>query len=416
MSGVVLWCQGGRGVTFGGFLCANMELAGALVCCLRAGLSFVCPGSAIYFFLTHKNIVVAVPQDLYNMSLPSPHTGGAEMPTVDAKLLAAMDAPLIDLANKSGGDLRRLLFAFFSFLHRRTDFYVVPNEEDIKEGVPLKMGFREGDAEKLLLAAFRQFPLRKMPRMGTIDTTNKSSAKETPPVEHTSVLEAKVSHTAEEEEKSPAASMSEEMSEKESAPVNSATNPMDEIRYTEEGLQVPVGNGGSTKRYKWTQTIDETSVLVAVPKGTKGKDLLVSLKPSSITVRMKKAVEGEDKPRTLLEGDLVEKIRIDESTWSLEGGVLLLTLDKLKKTWWDTVLIGDEKIDTTLVDSRRRIDEYDESTQGAIRKILFDQRQEQMGLPTSDEILGKVPQIPSLPKGVEYIDKATLEKHAKDSL
>lgn len=369
------------------------------------------------------------------MSLPSPHTGGAEMPTMDPKLLAALDAPLIDLANKSGGDLRRLLFAFFSFLHRRTDFYVVPNEEDVKEGVPLKMGFREGDAEKLLLAAFRQFPLRKMPRMGTTDTTNTRLAKETSPIERTSVSEAKVSHSGTEEEKAPAASKNEsadsktgKSAEKALAPVKSATNPT-EIRYTEEGLQVPVGNGGSTKRYTWTQTIDETSVLVAVPEGTKGKDLSVSLKPSSISVRMKKAVEGEDEPHTLLDGDLVEKIRIDESTWSLEGGVLVLTLDKPKKTWWDTVLIGDEKIDTTLVDSRRRIDEYDESTQGALRKILFDQRQEQLGQPTSDEILGKVPQIPPLPKGVEYIDKSTplpegveyidkstLEKHAKDSL
>jgi hypothetical protein len=155
--------------------------------------------------------------------------------------------------------------------------------------------------------------------------------------------------------------MTGESAEKELAPVKSATNPMNEIRYTEEGLQVPVGNGGSTKRYIWTQTINETSVLVAVPVGTKGKDLSVSLKLSSITVRMKKAVEGEDEPRTLLEGDSAENIRIDESTWSLEGGVLLWTLDKLKMTWWDTVLIGDEKIDTTLVDSRRHIDEYDES-------------------------------------------------------
>ena len=195
------------------------------------------------------------------MSLPSPHTGGAEMPTMDPKLLAALDAPLIDLANKSGGDLRRLLFAFFSFLHRRTDFYVVPNEEDIKEGVPLKMGFREGDAEKLLLAAFRQFPLRKMPRMGTTDTTNTSSAKETSPIEKTSAPEAKVSHRGAQQDKAPTASMTGESAEKALAPVKSATNPMDEIRYTEEGLQVPVGNGGSTKRYIWTQTIDETSVL-----------------------------------------------------------------------------------------------------------------------------------------------------------
>ena len=110
----------------------------------------------------------------------------------------------------------------------------------------------------------------------------------------------------------------------------------------------------------------------------------------------------------------MEKIRTDESTWSLESGVLVLTLDKLKKTWWDSVvLVGDDKIDTTLVDLRRSIEQYDESMQGALRKILVEQWQERLGQPTSDEILSKVPQIPPLPKGVEYIGKSTLEKHAK---
>ena len=75
----------------------------------------------------------------------------------------AMEGPMIALANSAGGDLRKLMFAFFSFLHRRTDFYLVPNAEDLKEG-KAKMGFPEGEAEKLLLAAFRQFPLRRMPR------------------------------------------------------------------------------------------------------------------------------------------------------------------------------------------------------------------------------------------------------------
>lgn len=65
-----------------------------------------------------------------------------------------------------------------------------------------------------------------------------------------------------------------------------------------------------------------------------------------------------------------------------------------------------------LLDSKRNISEYDEATQGAIRKILFDQQQQRQGLPTSDEILGVKPKIPSkLPGGVEYIDSETLDKH-----
>jgi len=333
------------------------------------------------------------------------------MPAMDPKVLAAMDAPLIELANKSGGDLRQLLHAFFSFLNRRTDFYMVPNEEDVEEGVPLQMGFREGDAEKVLLAAFRQFPLRRMPRKGSGGGISKDdSSKKASSDDGTSKEETQPSTETDTSPSKNAASNNDTAKEAHAAKLaEKKKDPADEIRLTEEGLQVPVGNGGATTSYTWTQTIDETSVLVSVPEGTKGKDLSVSIKSSAVSVRTKKPLKGEDSPRTLLEGDLVDKIRTDESTWSLEGGVLVLTLDKLKKTWWETVLVGDNKIDTTLVDSRRRIDEYDGATQAAIRKIMFDQRQERLGLPTSDEIQG------TLPKGVEYIDNATLDRYEKES-
>ena len=81
---------------------------------------------------------------------------------IDPNEQALFDAPLMALAQKSGGDLRKLLSAFFSFLDRKTDFYFVPHPDDPPESI--KMGFREGDAEKLLLASYRQYPLRRMPK------------------------------------------------------------------------------------------------------------------------------------------------------------------------------------------------------------------------------------------------------------
>ena len=63
--------------------------------------------------------------------------------------------------------------------------------------------------------------------------------------------------------------------------------PEETVRYTEEGLQVPVGNGGSTKRYKWTQTLEECTVMLGVPKGIRAKELDVSIKTSSIHVKTK---------------------------------------------------------------------------------------------------------------------------------
>jgi hypothetical protein len=124
-------------------------------------------------------------------------------------------------------------------------------------------------------------------------------------------------------------------------------------------------------------------------------------------------------------GTLAERIVPSESTWTIEaassggrsgGSVLIVVLYKTVKTWWKSILVGDPEIDTSLVDSRRHIDEYDAETQGVLRKIMFDESQLRRGLPTSDEILGKavVPPLPppDLPPGVEYIDRMVLDEDA----
>jgi len=180
----------------------------------------------------------------------------------------------------------------------------------------------------------------------------------------------------------------------------------DDVRYSEDGKQIPTGNGGTclSKGFKWTQTIHESSIAISVPEGTRGKDLKVSIKANYIQVQMK------ENSKILLEGHLKDKILPDESTWTLESAVLLLTLDKYAKNWWEVVFADEEEkdmVDTTLINTKRNISEYDDATQGMIRKILFDQRQERLGLPSSDDILGISPEIPPLPDGVEYIDKNT---------
>jgi hypothetical protein len=142
-----------------------------------------------------------------------------------------------------------------------------------------------------------------------------------------------------------------------------------------------------------------------------------------------------------VEGELVDNVRVDESTWSVEGGVLTVTLEKARKHFWTAVCVDDVekyKIDTELVDSRRRIDEYDDATQAKFRKIIFDQNQYHLDGPTADEILGiekkkkntsTIPGLPpgveykhdgsnpkekpELPPGVEFIDKQTLDDDTK---
>lgn len=370
---------------------------------------------------------------------------------MDPRQLQAMDAPLVALTQQCRGDLRQLMHAYFSFLNRRTDFYLVPHPDD-KDNQNVKMGFAEGDAEKMLIAAFRQFPLRRIPRGGVPATKGgpkqqqqKQQQQPKKPAPKANDKKASKSATAK-----PAAKQKESSakdSEKESKPVavetskaetskaetssnssDDTTNDNDDdekkippnmrgVRYNEEGLQIPVGNGGSTPRYKWTQTIDETTVLIGVPKSFRGKDYSVSFTTSTLSVKAKRCLPGEDTPGVFLEGKLVDTIRPDESTWSLEGGVLAVTLEKKQKRFWTTICEDDiekYKIDTELVDTRRRIGEYDDATQAQLRKTIFDQNQYHLNGPTSDEILGKTkqPSIPNgLPPGLEYkkdIDKKKL--------
>jgi HSP20 family molecular chaperone IbpA len=368
------------------------------------------------------------------MSLPIPTTRSIQQRDDPAKM-NAMDAPLIALTNQCNGDLRQLMFAYFSFLNRRTDFYLVPHPEDVQEGLPAKMGFVEGDAEKLLLAAFRQFPLRRIPKgadlkasKATKATNSKKSESSTSKSDNlgkkskkeilsneTSSISSSESNNKEKKAGSTENVKTDDSTSNDDNNVvenkNIASN-MKGIRYNEEGLQIPIGNGGSTPQYKWTQTLDEATVMIGVPKTFRGKDFDVSMTPSKLSVKGKKSLPGEKTPRTFLKGTLTEKIRVDESTWTLENGVMMLGLNKSAKKFWRTVLTGDEAIDTELVDSRTHISDYDDATQAQFRKIIFDQTQYHLDLPYSDEILGKqknADMIPNLPPGVECIDKKTLD-------
>ncbi|KAL7530097.1 hypothetical protein ACHAXR_004472 [Thalassiosira sp. AJA248-18] len=373
------------------------------------------------------------------MSRPAmPYSTGAPMLTPAE--LQKFEAPLIALANLSGGDLRKLFHAFFSFLHRRTDFYcIVPSGAANVGG---RMGFQEGQAEQILLASFRQFPLRKVgpkpPSAAAPASAPTAAKKQAPAKKETSPKKTSLEagKTVTEKTKSNVKDGdsviigtdkkdSVDESTKPAATEKAGNTKKDTIRYTEEGKQIPVGNGGSTARYVWTQTLEETTVHIPLPEGLRAKDLDVKIGASSLSIRQK---GGASTPFNAIEGTLFGKVRPSESTWTLETTTTLssqqnittlqLILDKVQKTWWATVISGDTPlIDTKMVDSTRHIATYDDDTQAQIRRIMHDQRQERLGLPTSQHMElppmptgEKVGGVPPLPNGVEFIDGETLDR------
>lgn len=148
-----------------------------------------------------------------------------------------------------------------------------------------------------------------------------------------------------------------------------------------------------------SDTIVRSQIQVELPEGTTAKDVECDITATHLRVALK---PRNDRPAAvLIDGNLPERVRADDCVWAIESQrSLLVSLDKTRETWWASAVVGDPEIDTTKVDSTRRIDEYDPATQGAIRKAVFDQRQKQQGeqpATMEEELLERAKQLPGSP-------------------
>lgn len=137
-------------------------------------------------------------------------------------------------------------------------------------------------------------------------------------------------------------------------------------------------NGAITDKYYWSQSLQEVTLEVEVDE-CRAKDVKLDITATRLSIKCKGKV--------VLEGKLHEKVNTEETMWHLDDNRrIVVSMEKQRETWWKCVLEGDQEIDTSKVESTRSMDEYDGETQGAIRKIMFDQNQKVQGKPTSDQI------------------------------
>ncbi|KAF8222992.1 nuclear movement protein nudC [Tricholoma matsutake] len=134
--------------------------------------------------------------------------------------------------------------------------------------------------------------------------------------------------------------------------------------------------------YTWRQELGEVDVVVPVPKGTRAKDLVVTLQKKRLSVGLK----GQDK---ILDGELCKDIKVEDSTWTLQDNqAVLIHVEKLnQQEWWENVLTHHPKIDTRKIEPPNgKLSDLDGETRGMVEKMMFDNQQKQMGKPTSDEL------------------------------
>ena len=121
--------------------------------------------------------------------------------------------------------------------------------------------------------------------------------------------------------------------------------------------EISTYNGDKTDKYNWSQSVTDVVVQIPVPQGTKPKGLVVVIKPKYLSV----ALKGSSEP--IVAGDLCEKIKVEDSYWTIEDDKYLnINFEKAYEAIWKCVILGDKEIDTKTVDNSKKIEEFDLET------------------------------------------------------
>ncbi|CAG7909883.1 unnamed protein product [Brassica rapa] len=160
----------------------------------------------------------------------------------------------------------------------------------------------------------------------------------------------------------------------------SSSKPLEDKK---DGPIVPnKGNGTDLENYSWVQTLQEVTVNIPVPTGTKARSVVCEIKKN----RLKLGLKGQD---PIIDGELYRPVKPDDCYWNIEDqkmiSILLTKQDQME--WWKCCVKGEPEIDTQKVEPENsKLADLDPETRSTVEKMMFDQRQKQMGLPTSDEL------------------------------
>ena len=252
------------------------------------------------------------------------------------------DGILLGMAQRHNGGITDFLDTFFSFLVRKTDFF--GKEEMARETIHKHVDESCGKYQKL----FQDQQTKIAPKTPQVTKEEKVE-----------VLDDEFKHEK------------EDLSDKEV-----------ELADKNEKLAPNAGNGADLPKYSFTQTLSELEVRVPLPRAHKSKELTVEIDSDRFSIR------SRDGKVVYLEGPFTHKIRVDDAMWTLENGTIVcLQLTKQnKQEWWKSVLEGDREIDLSKVcPENSKLDDLDGETRQTVEKMMYDQRQKQMGLPTSDD-------------------------------
>ncbi|GER46711.1 nuclear migration protein nudC [Striga asiatica] len=155
------------------------------------------------------------------------------------------------------------------------------------------------------------------------------------------------------------------------------------VEVDEKGRRAPNKiNGLDLDTHSWGQSLQEVNVTVPVPPGTKSRFIACEIKKNHLKVGLK----GQP---PIIDGELFQPVKVDDCFWSLEDqkSISILLTKQNQMEWWKYLVKGEPELDTQKVEPENsKLADLDPETRSTVEKMMFDQRQKQMGLPTSDEM------------------------------
>lgn len=149
-------------------------------------------------------------------------------------------------------------------------------------------------------------------------------------------------------------------------------------------------NGATRDRYTWSQSINDLDILIKLPPCIKtAKELLVNIQPMyfQIQARIPTVVKSGSRWRSVFAGELLHRIRKNESVWSVVPGKhISIHFEKVCERWWDACLVGEPKIDLSKIDCSRHLDDMGVEEQMKVQELMWNHQQKLLGKPTSEEI------------------------------
>lgn len=295
------------------------------------------------------------------------------------------DPVLFSLAEQHPGGVPELLATIAGFLNRKTDFFV---------------GGDEGEWEKLVLKIFRKEAAlaqevarkkreeRELAEKRRAEARRKKEEEERREREQSDQSAAITELTEAEAEKMQRELEDAKKNKEVNEPVPAAaqeekTDKEDDEEPEDKGKLKPNrGNGCDLEKYCWTQTLQELELRVPfdVKFTLKAKDVVVNIQRKTLKVGLK----GHP---PVIDGTLHAEVKMEESLWHLDKNVVVVTLDKVNQmSWWEKLVLTDPPINTRKINpDSSKLSDLDGETRGMVEKMMFDQRQKEMGLPTSDE-------------------------------